>query len=133
MSTANAKQVAGNHYKTEGIQHWDLCDDFDVPYLTGCATKYLTRFRRKNGLQDLQKAHHYTEKMIECWAFISRPEGDVPELTLDIFLADNGIDGPEREPLRLLFNWKSVSDLKVAKCWIETLIAELDGSAPTPG
>jgi len=130
--SANTKQVAGDHYKTPGIQHWDLCDEHDVPYLAGCATKYLTRFRRKNGLQDLQKALHYTEKMIENWQFIHRSEGDVPALTLDIFLGDNGISGPEREPLRLLLTWKSVSDLKVARCWIEALIAEFEGSAPGP-
>lgn len=130
MNSANAKQVAGSHYKTDGIQHWDLVDDYDVYYLAGCATKYLTRFRRKNGVQDLEKALHYVEKMIENYVFVNRHEGDVPPVTLDIFFADNGIDGPEREPLRLIFNWLSVQDLKLAQAWVETLIAEYEGSGP---
>ena len=128
--SANAKQVAGGHYKTDGIQHWDLVVDHDVFYLEGCATKYLTRFRRKNGLEDLQKALHYVEKMIEKYARVYRAAGDVPQDTLYTFFLDNGIGGPEREPLSLIFNWTSVQDLKVARIWVEALIAEYEGSAP---
>ena len=136
MSTANARQVAGDHYKTDnaaGLQHWDLVDDYGVGYLAGCASKYLTRFRRKNGAQDLQKAHHYLEKMIENYGLIHRHEGDIPALTLAIFFADNGLSGAECEPLRLIFNWLTVADLKIARTWVESLIAEYDGSAPGAG
>lgn len=133
---ANNKQVAGTHYNAgeAGIQHWDLVHANDLCYLVGCATKYLTRFRKKSGLQDLQKALHYTEKLVEVNAKMhARSWEDVDQYTLEKFFADNGIVGIEREPIRLLINWSTLADLKVAKVWIETLIAEYDGSEPTPG
>lgn len=63
-SSANDRQVAGNHYKMD-YQHWDFVTDVMMAYLPACATKYLTRWRSKNGLQDLQKAEHYLSKAIE--------------------------------------------------------------------
>jgi len=62
---ANDIQVGGEHYKTE-YQHWDAMVDLYGPeYLLGCATKYIVRWRRKNGLEDLKKSIHYIQKAIE--------------------------------------------------------------------
>jgi len=36
-----------------------------IPYLEGCAIKYLCRWRNKNGLQDLEKAKHFIELLIQ--------------------------------------------------------------------
>ena len=66
MSEANKRQVGGEHYRSDGIQHWDLISDTYGPaYLLGCATKYLARHRKKNGKQDLEKAEHYLIKIAE--------------------------------------------------------------------
>ena len=128
--TTNSKQVAGDHYKTPGIQHWDMIHNNDIGYLAGNATKYLTRFRRKSGLQDLEKALHYVEKMIESYSkFIARSCGDVPPLELETFFADNNIVGAERTPIRLILNWSDISDLNLARTWVEILIAEYEGSS----
>ncbi len=62
--SANDKQVAGDHYAT-AYQHWDFVLDAELGYLLGCATKYVSRWRKKNGAQDLQKAIHYLEKAKE--------------------------------------------------------------------
>lgn len=62
---ANDHQVGGSHYKTEGLQHWDLVDLFKWDYFQGQITKYLMRWRKKNGIEDLEKARHYLEKYIE--------------------------------------------------------------------
>lgn len=64
MSSANARQVDGDHYKT-GYEHWDFIEDVGLGYLEGYATKYIIRWRKKNGLKDLQKADHCIEKLIE--------------------------------------------------------------------
>ena len=37
----------------------------NLGYLEGTAIKYLTRFRKKNGVEDLKKAIHFIEKLIE--------------------------------------------------------------------
>lgn len=66
LTTADAKQVAGDHYKTD-YQHWNmlLSLGYGPEYYVGQATKYLTRWRKKNGLRDLLKGQHFIEKMLE--------------------------------------------------------------------
>lgn len=64
MSQANEKQVAGSHYRTH-IQHWDYVVANDLDYFQGQITKYVTRWKRKNGITDLLKAQHFLEKYIE--------------------------------------------------------------------
>lgn len=68
--SVNKYQVGGEHYSRGGaIQHWDLVELNGLGYLEGCATKYVTRWRNKNGVQDLEKAVHYITKLI----YLSRP------------------------------------------------------------
>jgi len=62
--SANDKQVSGSHYKSS-IQPWDYIIAHDLNYLEGNIIKYITRHRDKNGLEDLKKAQHYLEKLIE--------------------------------------------------------------------
>jgi len=64
MSEANKTQVAGGHYQSK-IQHWDFVVANDLNYFEGQITKYVTRCRKKNGLQDLEKAQHFLAKYIE--------------------------------------------------------------------
>jgi len=63
--TANDRQVGGDHYQKKEYQHWDWVCDINLHYLLGCATKYVARWRDKNGVQDLEKAVHYLEKAME--------------------------------------------------------------------
>lgn len=67
MSEANKRQVAGEHYRVNGaeLQHWDIVEMFRLDYFQGQVTKYLFRWRHKNGVEDLEKAAHYLEKYIE--------------------------------------------------------------------
>lgn len=64
MSLANEKQVGGKHYQS-AFQHWDFVNIVSVPYLPAQVIKYLSRWQKKNGLQDLEKAEHFLEKHIE--------------------------------------------------------------------
>lgn len=64
-SPANLHQVGGEHYAGKS-QHWDVVLAMYGPgYLFGCATKYIIRWRKKGGLEDLQKADHYLQKAEE--------------------------------------------------------------------
>lgn len=58
-------QVGGSHYKDFAIQPAEFIHKNGIPYLEGCAIKYLVRWREKGGLQDLQKAKHYIDLLIE--------------------------------------------------------------------
>lgn len=64
MDKADTKQISGTHYKTQ-MECWNYIIANDLDYLTGNAIKYLTRWRKKNGIEDLRKAQHYVEKLIE--------------------------------------------------------------------
>lgn len=66
MSTteANDVQVGGHHYLTP-IQHWDFVAANDLDYFQGQITKYVTRWKKKNGIDDLYKARHFLQKYIE--------------------------------------------------------------------
>lgn len=63
---ANDRQVGGNHYKQyRGMEPWDVIVFWGLGFLDGNAVKYLARWRSKNGLEDLKKARHYLDKLIE--------------------------------------------------------------------
>lgn len=72
----NDIQIGGGHYKEKEYQHWDMAIDTGIHYLLGCATKYPSRWRTKNGIEDLRKACHYIAKAEECdiWPDLS-PKG----------------------------------------------------------
>lgn len=63
--TANDRQVAGEHYKRQAIQPWDFIVSNEIPFLEGNAIKYIVRWREKGGLDDIRKAMHYLEKLVE--------------------------------------------------------------------
>ncbi len=74
MNTANDRQVAGNHYKlADGEQHWDRQWRLHGRgYFVGCITKYIERYPLKGGVQDLEKAKHFLEKLIELESVAER-------------------------------------------------------------
>ena len=61
---ANTKQIGGEHYRSE-IQHWDYVLANNLDYFQGQITKYVSRWKNKNGIEDLKKAQHFLEKYIE--------------------------------------------------------------------
>jgi hypothetical protein len=64
VSKANDRQIGGTHYAAP-IQHWDFVAANGLDYFQGQVTKYVVRFRHKNGLDDLKKARHFLDKLIE--------------------------------------------------------------------
>lgn len=58
-------QVGGNHYKSDPIEHWTYVMENNIPYMEAQIIRYVVRWRKKNGMQDLEKAKHYLEKLIE--------------------------------------------------------------------
>ncbi len=69
--SANERQVGaedhvGGGYGADGvIQHWDYAASQKFDYFQGQITKYVTRWKKKGGLKDLQKAAHFLDKYIE--------------------------------------------------------------------
>ena len=65
QKSANSKQIAGSHYSDKEIQPWDYIHANNLCYFTGNCVKYVSRWRDKGGIDDLKKAIHYLEKLIE--------------------------------------------------------------------
>lgn len=62
---ANSVQHGGRHYKKFTMQPWDVVLDWQLGYLDGTALKYISRWRDKGGLEDIRKAIHFLQKLIE--------------------------------------------------------------------
>ena len=58
-------QVGGNHYQKLAIQPIEFIVKNNIPFLEANIIKYVVRHKDKNGLEDLNKAKHYLEMLIE--------------------------------------------------------------------
>jgi hypothetical protein len=59
------KQVAGTHYKDLPIQPAEYIHANALGYFEGNVIKYVSRWRKKGGVADLEKAKHYIDLLIE--------------------------------------------------------------------
>jgi hypothetical protein len=67
MVDPNSRQVGGEHYGGKRYQHWDLCADAPLNYFEACVTKYVARWRQKEGARDVEKAQHFLDKLIKLY------------------------------------------------------------------
>lgn len=58
-------QVGGTHYKDCAIQPIEYIHANKLGFAEGNVVKYITRWKAKNGLKDLEKARHYIDLLIE--------------------------------------------------------------------
>jgi len=58
-------QVGGNHYRNKGIQPIEYIMSNKLEFAEGSIVKYITRWREKGGIQDLEKIKHYCDFLIE--------------------------------------------------------------------
>lgn len=59
------EQPGGSHYKGKTIQPIQYIHANGLGFCEGNIVKYVTRWREKNGLEDLRKARHYIDLLIE--------------------------------------------------------------------
>lgn len=117
-------QVGGNHYEGD-YQHWDWAIDVKLGSLETAATKYVSRWYQKNGIQDLEKTVSYLVKMRPTYV-----EGryantcnhvawndDDPEVHrqagyyFNKFVVSSNIKPIEADLCWQIANWKNNSDL----------------------
>lgn len=63
--SARDDQIGGGHYKDMAIQPFEFITRNGLTYGEGCVIKYVCRWKKKNGLEDLKKARHYLDLIIE--------------------------------------------------------------------
>jgi hypothetical protein len=52
-------------YYREGIETVDYIESHGMDYMQGNVIKYVTRYKMKNGLEDLKKAQWYLKRLIK--------------------------------------------------------------------
>lgn len=60
-------QIGGNHYKDFAIQPLEYIHKNNISFSAGNIIKYVSRFDKKNGIEDLEKAKHYIDFLIEMY------------------------------------------------------------------
>lgn len=67
MSKSDPKQmqVGGDHYRCLPIQPVEYILKNGLGFCEGNVVKYVTRWRMKNGVEDLKKARHYLDLLID--------------------------------------------------------------------
>lgn len=63
--TALNTQVGGSHYKDMVIQPVEFIERNNLGFCVGNVIKYVCRYKSKNGIEDLKKAKHYLEILID--------------------------------------------------------------------
>lgn len=58
-------QQGGDHYKKLKIQPIEYIHANSIPFAEGCIIKYVSRWRDKGGIPDLEKARHFIDLLIE--------------------------------------------------------------------
>lgn len=137
-SEVNAIQVGGTHYKT-AIQHWDFVAQYGLGYFEGQVTKYVTRWRKKNGLQDLRKAKHFLDKLIELAAhagYAAQKSAQVrhsPEFTVAEYCFANQLEPLESKVMDLMVEWSdtiNASALLEASRLLHSMLEEVEAAEP---
>ena len=67
---ANDEQIGGRHYVTKSVQPWEameswMSEEAFKGFIWGNVIKYIARWEDKGGKQDLEKAPHYLDKLLE--------------------------------------------------------------------
>lgn len=132
---ANDRQVGGNHYDSE-YQHWDWAIDVGLGPIEYAATKYVARWKKKDGAQALEKARHYVQKIREAHnegrysEAIERIPVRIAELAKNTvqFARSNDLGHREYEVCLTLAMWSNSDQLNE----VNEILEELIRSAQTP-
>lgn len=122
------EQVGGNHYEAD-YQHWDWAPETGLPYLEGCATKYLDRWRKKDGKIGLEKAISYLEKIAAHGVTVCPPAGErkmYSSWKREKYLESRSIPEQDAAIIRLIDMWTTHADIHSAIVLIRNLIDASD-------
>ena len=65
MKFTSKNNIKPNHYGDSEIDVIKFCQVNNLDFMQGNVIKYVFRYKNKNGLEDLEKAKEYIDRMIE--------------------------------------------------------------------
>lgn len=129
---ANDIQVGGDHYRGKTYQHWDWVCDIGLHYLLAAATKYVSRWRDKAGVQDLQKAVHFLKKAEER-GILAPGSSAIGQRFNDGFIKKTALFAGQLPSEECSITWEIVAgEYDLARDRINTLIVANAPETPTP-
>jgi hypothetical protein len=108
MSNPYDTQVGGSHYQNMKIQPAEFINKNEMKFAEGNAIKYICRHINKGGLQDLEKAKHYIDMIIER-DYSEEVKNSSVDSGVDITYEGLSIDFPEGSE-----NDKTEDEIKVS-------------------
>lgn len=69
------QQEGGSHYKDMAVQPAEFIHKNQIGFMEGSVIKYVARWRKKGGLEDLRKARHFLDLLIDMEATTAQPGG----------------------------------------------------------
>lgn len=63
--SAKTTQIGGDHYRHMPIQITEFCQRNELNFCEASVVKYVCRHRKKGGREDIEKAIHYLELLLE--------------------------------------------------------------------
>lgn len=120
-------QIGGSHYQVRGVQHVVFCQRNRIPWCEANALKYLVRWRKKNGVEDLRKARHYLELCCEIDYINGKVNPTGMRLnglhpSADELIKDNAVPEPEASIIKLILSHQT----KYGESTLRTALKELD-------
>jgi len=109
MSTGE-HQVGGDHYKGSDIDPKDFCIANDMGGCELSIIKYVTRWPKKGGIEDLRKARQFIGYLVKSVAHLSAlriqiPYRGKPAITAHQYVEANKLTGFEAEVVRQIYFW----------------------------
>jgi len=116
MSNPYDTQVGGNHYKDMKIQPSEFINKNELQFAEGNAIKYICRHGSKGQKQDLEKAKHYIDMIIER----DYPAEKIPE---KVFLPESDEDAMDdlSEGFKVTYAVNPIDDVSGTKEIIDDL------------
>lgn len=129
-------QVGGSHYRTMQVQPVQFIQDNLMGFCEGSVVKYVCRWRAKNGIEDLRKARHYLQLIIEAPEYIHllgqvrkasviAVRRDISGMTAEEFIDKNGLTNPEAGVIRHVWYWNCFGhprEIEAALKWADDAI-----------
>ena len=118
-------QIGGDHYTKMQIQPVQFIHTNSIPFIEGTVIKYVSRWKSKGGLQDLEKARHMVSMLIAYGP--DEHAVYMPDLAraVDDYISANDIPRMEALIIEYVATWRQtngVRTLKLARSLLDTLV-----------
>ena len=122
-------QIGGDHYTKMRIQPVQFIHANSIPFIEGTIVKYVSRWKSKGGLQDLEKARHMVSMLIAYGPdehAVYMPSFDDLARAVDDYTSANDIPRMEALIIEYVVTWRQtngIRTLKLARSLLDTMIS----------